>query len=255
VSVLLDVRCYWWEWVTVNEIAVRVAERVGDRAAQARGQMFLGNALGRLGRVTEELAYVQAALAIWREVGDPLGESGALNACGLAQVHQHNYQEAVACLEQSLRLRRLVGDSCGAAMIADNLGAAYLKLGLPDRAIDCHQQAIAISQERGSYRNMAHSLTHLGNALRLAGRCGEAVPFFDWGAGLHRQFGDRLHEAAAMWWWAVTLHTLGWQNEAGRRWRAALRILQDAGRLTPAQAADVLRSPAAEVPEAITLLF
>jgi DNA-binding SARP family transcriptional activator len=255
VSVLLDMRCYWWEWVTVNEIAIRVAERTQDQAAQARGQMFMGHALGRLGRVAEELAHVQAALAMWREVGGPLGESGALNACGLAQVHQHNYRDAVRSFEQSLRLRRLVGDSRGTAMIADNLGAAYLKLGRLDQAIDCHEQSIAISEATGAHRSMAHSLAHLGNALRLAGRCGEAVPLFERGAALHRQFGDRLHEAAAMWWWGVTLHTLGRPNEAGCRWRTALTILQDTGRLTPAQAADILRSPAPEVPEAIMLLF
>jgi DNA-binding SARP family transcriptional activator len=254
VSVLLDVRCYWWEWVAVNEIAVRVAERIGDQLALARGKMFLGNGLGRLGRVAEELAYVQAALAAWRKIGDSLGESGALNACGLALCHQHNYQEAVACFEQSLRLRKLVGDSRGVAMVADNLGAAYREMGLLDKAIACHELAIRVGAKTGVERLMPHALSNLANALRLAGRCGAAVPYFERSAAMHRQIGDRLHEAAATWWCGVTLHALGRPDAAGRRWRAAVAILQDAGRLTPAQATDVLRSPVPEVPEAISLL-
>ena len=160
----------------------------------------------------------------------------------------------MACLEQSLRLRRLIGDARGAAMVADNLGAAYRELGLLDRAIGCHEQAIACTERIGPHRSTPHSLTHLANALRLAGRCAEAVPHFERGAALHRQIGDRLHEAAAMWWLGVTLHTLGQPEAANRRWRAALTILQDAGRLTRAQADDILRNPAAAVPEAIMLL-
>jgi hypothetical protein len=81
-----------------------------------------------------------------------------------------------------------------------------------------------------------------------------SVRHFERGVALHRQIGDRLHEATAMWWLAVTLHTLGRPEAANRRWRAALTIVQDAGRLTPAQADDILRNPAAAVPEAIMLL-
>jgi tetratricopeptide (TPR) repeat protein len=254
VKVLLDVRCYWWEWAKINEIAVRVAQRIEDRVGEARGYMFLGNALGRLGRIDEELAHVEHARVLWREIGDPLGESGALNACGLAHIHQQSYHEAVECFEQSVRLRRLIGDAIGVAMIEDNLGAAYRELGQVDLAIDCHERAIAIGEQAGADRSVPHSLTHLANALRLAGRYSEAVPHFERAATMHRQGGDRLHEAVATWWLGVTLHALGRSDTAGRSWRAALTILQDTGRLTPAQAADVLRNPVPTAPEAITLL-
>jgi tetratricopeptide (TPR) repeat protein len=254
VKVLLDVRCYWWEWAKINEIAVRVAERVEDRVGEARGYMFLGNALGRLGRIDEELAHVEHARVLWREIGDPLGESGALNACGLAHIHQLRFHEAVQYFEQSIRLRRLVGDAIGVAMIEDNLGAAYRELGQVDLAIGCHERAIAIGEQAGADRSVPHSLTHLANALRLAGRYSEAVPHFERAATMHRQGGDRLHEAVATWWLGVTLHALGRGDRAGRRWRAALTILQDTGRMTPAQVADVLRNPVPTAPEAITLL-
>jgi DNA-binding SARP family transcriptional activator len=254
VSVLFDVRNYWWEWAALHETAIQVAERLSDPVAQARSHMFLGNALGRLGRSDDELRHVETALALWRQVGDQLGESGALNARGLALLHRSRCEEARRDFEQGLRLRRQVGDLDGEGLLENNLGVALRELGRLDESIGCHRRAAKIYARSASGRLLPHALANLANALRLTGRHVEAVPYFEQSIELHREVGDRHHQAGATWWLGVTLRELGRSGEADGARSAALDLLRQAGRLTAEQVADLMRDPGADPPEAIRLL-
>jgi DNA-binding SARP family transcriptional activator len=254
-STLLDRRGYWQEWIVANEAAARVAQRIGDRVGRARALMFLGNCVGRIGRLAEELRYVEAALALWRDIGDPFGESGALNACGWAYLHQRRHREALACFERGLLLRQETGDRHGEVMLLGNLGTAYREMGRIDEALDCYQRAARVSRRLDDAIAQAHATTNLAHAHSRAGDHELAVRDFAHSLLLHQKTGDRHHEAATLWGLGTALHELGHHDRARDRWCEALEILHDTGLLTAEQVVDILRSPVPDTPKAIELIL
>jgi DNA-binding SARP family transcriptional activator len=253
-NALLDVRGYWREWAVVNETAAEVGERLGDRAVQARALMFLGHALGRMGRTEEELRHVQRSLALWRRLGDRLGESGALNASGAAYVHGQRHSEAAEAFEESLRLRQELGDRHGEAMLLDNLGCTYRMQGRLDEAIPLHKQSLAVAQEVGNRRAEMHALCHLADALSLAGHGELAVQYYEQTLCLLRALGDRHHEASALWGLGKALYDLDRHEQARDQWNKALAILVELGRLTPDQVTAALHGSVPTTPKPLQLI-
>jgi DNA-binding SARP family transcriptional activator len=253
-STPLDMAGYLREWTDCGEAVAAVAARLGDRAAEARARMFLGYAYGRLGRHVDEVAEVERALALWRRVGDRFGESGALNACGLAYLHVGRLAEGVAHLETALALRRAVGDPHGESMLLDNLGCGYRAQGRVAEAIEVHEKALALADELGNGRSRAHALGNLAEDLRAAGQYQRALGFYRRSLASHRAFGERHHEAREMWGIGSALHRLGRARAARRHWDGALAILQETGRLTADEVAEIRRGPVDVVPAAIQVL-
>ncbi|MEV4617889.1 BTAD domain-containing putative transcriptional regulator [Asanoa sp. NPDC049573] len=250
----LDINGFLPEWIDCNEVVAAVAARLGDRAAEARARMFLGYAYGRLGRHDDELAEVERALVLWRQVGDRFGVSGALNACGLAYLHVGRVTEAVDRLEAGLALRRAVGDRHGESMLLDNLGCGYRAQGRLDLAIEAHEKALALADEVDYRRLRAHALGNLAQDLRAAGDYRRALRYYRRSLASHRAFGDRHHEAREMWGLGTVLHQLGRDRPAREHWDGALAILQETGRLTAAEVAEIRRGPVDVVPSAIAVL-
>jgi tetratricopeptide (TPR) repeat protein len=253
-STPLDMAGYLREWTECGEAVVAVAARLGDRAAEARARMFLGYAYGRLGRQVDEVNEVERALALWRRVGDRFGESGGLNACGLAYLHVGRLAEGVAHLETALALRRAVGDPHGESMVLDNLGCGYRAQGRVTEAIEVHEKALALADELGNGRSRAHALGNLAEDLRAAGQYQRALGYYRRSLACHRAFGERHHEAREMWGIGSVLHRLGRKRPARRHWDGALAILQETGRLTADEVAEIRRGPVDVVPAAIEVL-
>jgi DNA-binding SARP family transcriptional activator len=115
------VRSYWGDWLKVNQIALGVTRRIGDRAAQAQAHNDLGAANWRRGRYDQAVASLQESLEIRRELGDRPGEGASLGNLGLVYQRQGRYEQALACLRDSLAIDRELGDHRGQAISLGNL--------------------------------------------------------------------------------------------------------------------------------------
>jgi tetratricopeptide (TPR) repeat protein len=119
------VRSHWEDWVRVNQIALGVARRTGDLAAQARAHNDLGLARWRQDRYEEALACLQESLTLFGELGDRRGEAYSQGNLGIVQQWQGRYLEAAACYEESLVICRELGDRRGLATGLENLGTVH----------------------------------------------------------------------------------------------------------------------------------
>jgi DNA-binding SARP family transcriptional activator/DNA polymerase III delta prime subunit len=191
----LWVRNYWDDWAQVNQTALEVACRVGDRAAQAHAYNDLGLAHWRQGRYDQALACHQQSLTIRRELGDRRGEGASLN--NLAQVYewQGRYDQAVAHLQAGMAIWRELGNRHGLANSLGNLGNNYKRLGRYDEALACQQESLAAYRELAWRAGLARGLRNLGGAYERLGRHDEALACLHEGLSIYDELGDRDGQA------------------------------------------------------------
>jgi DNA-binding SARP family transcriptional activator len=191
----LWVRNYWDDWAQVNQTALEVACRVGDRAAQAHAYNDLGLAHWRQGRYDQALACHQQSLTIRRALGDRRGEAASLN--NLAQVYewQGRYDQAVAYLQVGMAIWRELGNRHGLANSLGNLGNNYERQGRYDEALACQQESLAAYRELAWRAGLARGLRNLGGAYERLGRHDEALACLHEGLSIYDELGDRDGQA------------------------------------------------------------
>jgi tetratricopeptide (TPR) repeat protein len=255
-------RNYWEDWARVNQIALEVACRTGDRAAQAQVYNDLGLAHWRRGRYQQALVSHQQSLTIRRELGDRRGQAASLNNLSLVHDWQGRHDQAVACLQESLAICRELGDRHGEAISLVNLGnnyerqgrdeealaclreslaayregddrdalarlgGGYQRLGRYEEALACLQEGLAIYGELGNRDGQAFCLYDLGVVHQRQGRYQEALACQRESLAIRRELGDARCEAESLRELGVTLRALGRLDQARAYWREALAIFE-----------------------------
>jgi DNA-binding SARP family transcriptional activator/tetratricopeptide (TPR) repeat protein len=260
------VRNYLRDWAQVNQTALAVAQRIGDRAAQAQILHNLGVVHWRQGNYAQTLVCDQKSLAIFRELGDRQGQAASLGNLGVAHEEQGRYEQALACYQESLDSFRELGDRRGQGVILNNLGMVHEKQGRYEQALVCHEASLDISRERGDRHGQAISLGNLGmiyerldrDELALArqheslaiyrelgdrrgtgwdlnnlgivyrrqGRYDQALACHRESVAMRREAGDLHGQAESLREVGVTLRALGRTAEARAHWLEALAILE-----------------------------
>src|SRR5580698_6154923 len=130
--------------------------RTGQRAQVIAMTAALTALLRRDGPWTETITRHTAALQSARELGDQLGQAGALNSLGEVQWLTGDYQGAGGGLEQALAIYRDIGNRLGQANALSNLGNARRATGdYLDAAADL-EQALAIYRDVGDRLGQAN---------------------------------------------------------------------------------------------------
>lgn len=104
----------------------------------------------------------ELVLAIFREIGDRVGETWAVGNLGCAEFHQGLWQQATGHIEEALALSRDTGDQIETARWLDNLGFFRKRLGRFLEAADHLRQAQALYREVGSQYGEAQILAQAG---------------------------------------------------------------------------------------------
>ena len=156
-------------------LALRLYQRLGDRAGQAHALLYLGKMLEELqGRPRAALRYVLRALELFRAAGHRAGQANASSNAGWCRSVLGEHEEALACYRQALALHREIDNRDGECCTWDNLGNTYHRLGQHDQAITCYQHSARLFRELGNRPELAATLTHLGDSLHAAGRLPDA---------------------------------------------------------------------------------
>lgn len=111
----------------------------------------------------------EAALALWREVGDVKHIAATLRSLGSAAIDQHRPAEAASVLAEALALARQVGDTWNAAAAANLLGLASLLLGDHAQAEALHLEALQLWRGIGDLTHAAVAMGSLAWALVQGG--------------------------------------------------------------------------------------
>ncbi len=162
----------------ISHIAVRIAERMGDRLALGTALCDLGSAYGRqMNRATESLNYLQKSLAIFEELGDKKEEARALQAIGVAYGLQRRNELAVESYEKSLALSEEVGDRKLTALILNSIGLAHSSMGHYELGLEFYQKGRALSEKLNDKATLHMALNNIATYYIAQGRYAEGLDY------------------------------------------------------------------------------
>ena len=229
------------EDITVTELALGAAERLGDTETVVEMRRLLGLALARQGQrevaldhlrqtlglaegrvEPQELAYVHqaitivlgwsgqdrqayrhasAALRIYQDLQTPHWEADALNSVGWHAAKLGDLDLAWQYCQKALVLQRLLHDEGSEAIALDSLGYIDHRLGRHAEAVGHYRQSVALLRTVGDVYQLAATLEALGHPYRAL---------------------NRLADARAVWTEAIELYQTQQRMEDAERLRRSL---------------------------------
>ncbi|HVK04254.1 MAG TPA: tetratricopeptide repeat protein, partial [Armatimonadaceae bacterium] len=181
----------WLEGFLSADAPPRSGPEGDDAEREARGR---GEA-GRLAWAQSDYAAAQrhqeAALRLWRGVGDAAGVAEALLDLGMIAFRQGRLGDARPLLEESLRTARDAGDTLTTAGALLNLGNIASEEDDYARARGLYEESLGIARAAGERRRVAAALNNLGNVARRLGDFAAATRYQEETLALRRELGDR----------------------------------------------------------------
>ena len=182
----------------IHQAAAAIAERLGQRAAQA-------NALASLGRIramTGDYLGARDALAqaqqIQYETGDRLGEAGALIDLGRVRFLTGDHAGADDATASALELYRTIGDRQGEASALIDLGRLRFMGGDYPGADDAYSRALEIHRALGHQPGQASALNELGRVRTMTGDYPGAAAAHAQALEIYHALSHRTGEANAL---------------------------------------------------------
>jgi len=124
--------------------ALALFRAVGDRLGEANVLQSLGDVQRFRAEMDAALDSYRQALALFRAVGSRLGEANVLLPLGSLEYEAENIDKATALLSQALELYRLIGDRYSQARALYRLGDCARQQGNGEQARACYQEASAL---------------------------------------------------------------------------------------------------------------
>ncbi len=257
----------------IYEEGFQTALQQGNEEAQAAFLQNLGVVFERRRNPAQALRYYALAHEIWARLPNPFREARIMHNMALVYARMGEYARARTLYEQSLRIKQEIGDRFGEAMtllnlahlafqhrdldraldlareagmiwkelnvehhmdaVEDTLGLIALEYGDLARAERHFQKALTLRVRRGTVRDQADSLLHLGVLRRVQGRYFEAESFFREALARYREVGLDRGQALVAFHRGL-MHQLQEQPAPARTLLLeALRIYEDIGEPLP----------------------
>ena len=165
------------EAARISKVALRVAERGGDRARLGNALCDVGSIYSRRNPPTEAPEYLQKSLAIFEDVGDKRGQARALHALGVTYDTQRRFELAVESYDKSLALSEESGDRNLTALVLNSLGLAHSSMGHYELGLAFYQKSRALSEELNDKGTLNMALNNIATYYTARGRYGEALEY------------------------------------------------------------------------------
>jgi tetratricopeptide (TPR) repeat protein len=211
------------------EAAAAAARQIGDRRREGNALGNLGIAHADLGEPRRAIEYHEQNLVIAREIGDRRSEGNALGNLGNAHADLGDPRRAIEHHEQNLVIAREIGDRRSEGNALGSLGAVHANLGDPRRAIAYFEQHLAITREIGDRRGEGGTLGNLGLAHAALGEPRHAIEFYEQHLVIAREIGDRRGEGNALNNLGVAYAALGDPRRAIEFYEQRLVIAREIG--------------------------
>ncbi|WP_416969867.1 AfsR/SARP family transcriptional regulator [Streptomyces sp. 4F14] len=238
----LDRRGRWQDQIDIQSLAVDAALRLDDRLREALARRALGFAYGRLARHDRAHAELQAAMALFTELGHPRGQARAHRSLAFLANSRDEHDTALRHYAQALDLYRSADDLTGQALVLNETGWTYILHGAYRQAVTECTQAVALHQRIGDANGEAAAWDSLGYARHHMGHHEEALRCYERALTLYQHMNDRYLEADTLLHMGDTHEARGSRTASLPLWREAVRILDELGHPEAEQARARLRS-------------
>jgi tetratricopeptide (TPR) repeat protein len=212
-----------------QQAALGIYRDLGNRLGEANARHETGVTHRQTGNYPQAARAQQAALGLYRDLGNRLGEANARHEQGAIGYQIDDFPAAIAAHQAALRIYRDLGDGLGQADTLVYLGAVRYYTGDHAGAAVALEAALGIYRDRGEQHGQANALQQLGAARRLSGDHQGAAHAFESALEICRTLGYRSGEANALHYLAVTLRLGGDYEGANQALQTALGIYRDIG--------------------------
>ena len=155
--------------------AVATCKRSGDRVGEASARNVVGAIWWARGDRERGLAWTQASLEIWDEIGSD--HDHVITLLNVGSMHREigQLERSLTYLERCVTMIRQLSQQRSEAQALDQLGVTYLALGRYDAALGCFDEGvIAVDASTNRFGVEAGLQHHRGEALAGLGRATEA---------------------------------------------------------------------------------
>ncbi|MEQ9402858.1 MAG: response regulator [Cyclobacteriaceae bacterium] len=141
--------------------AVVLAEKIGDKNAEARIKNYLASIYNYQSQFDLSIKYYREALVLVRELNFKPGISAILTNLGDNYLSINEYDSALIYQRQALKLKQETNDKLGVGRVYNNLGNIYIStspLFNLDSGFYCYSRSLNISEEMQDRNLKAQSL-------------------------------------------------------------------------------------------------
>jgi CHAT domain-containing protein/tetratricopeptide (TPR) repeat protein len=181
----------------------------------------------------------EAALALYREIGDRAGEAFALDFMGFCFERLGYFVQALDYCEEALIILREIGDRVGEAYTLKAIAILCLDLAEHEDALDYYLQALALAQEMGDTAAESDTLTAIGYVAEAAYAEGmdltsyseyqRALGRLQTALAAYQVIGNRLREGTALNAIGMCYERLGQNDQALECLEESLIIAREVG--------------------------
>ena len=224
-----------WDETAASELHARALTNVGALAC-------------RQGKYSNAIRYMNAALSLWRLLGDPQEVGRLLGNLGVVALEQGDYSAAAPYLTEAETSQRGISDQIGLAKTLTNRAILAWRQERFTEAWACYEEALSIYRAGKDRNGLASLLNNIGALLKDQGEGVAAKPYFEECREIFERLGSgwqlayvltNLGDIAstegevilARSYYAESLTRLGKYNDR----RAALVCLEGLGGLAAAQ--------------------
>jgi len=213
----------WDDWLGWLNDALRVGKDYDPR--------LKANVLKAIGDVQQfrderdaALESYAHALALFRSVGDRLGEANVLQAIGDVQQFRKDNDAALESYAHALALFRSVGARLGEANVLQAIGDVQQFRDERDAALESYAHALALFRSVGARLGEANVYLSLGGILRVEKKFDQARENFRSALASYQTIGDLYSQARA-------LYRLGDCDADEAKWRDAVVAYRQAAQI------------------------
>ena len=165
------------EAIRISQLAVRVAEEMGDRLQLGLALYEVGAIHARRVPPKDALNYLEKSLTIFEELGEKKQQARALLAIGITYDNERRRELAIKTYEKALALSQQLGERELTASVLNGLGTAHTDSGNVETGLDYYHKARALSEELNDKVTLNQVLNNIGRIYTAQGRYAEGLEY------------------------------------------------------------------------------
>jgi predicted ATPase/transcriptional regulator with XRE-family HTH domain len=181
----------------LHEAALAIWRSLGDRRGESRSLDELGNVAHDRGDFSRAVALHEQALALVREAGDRRSTGRSLNNLAMVALYQSQDERAWQLYSEALALLREVGDAYGVNVVLNNLGIVAIRRGELDQAESISNECLAGCRDLGDQQGIGNALVNLAEVAQCRGNRTRAAALYEEARQLLQDLGDDRSTAEA----------------------------------------------------------
>ena len=210
-------------------IGLLMAERSGNRDFQAAFSANLSIVYLHRGRLDEAMTSGEAALDLFRRVGDSRGQADVMLTIGTIRANQGDREAARKDFEAALKRHEIGGSEVGKANALGNLGNMHMQDDELEEALDHHRRALATHEKIGNPLGRANALSNIGNVRLRQSEPDEALRAYEGALKVYEEISSPLGQASALGNIGNVQFKQGKTEEALERYERTLEIHSQIG--------------------------